>query len=246
MRPQNCAITRCRSRPFVSCADRSRCVGNSESSPRSAYVDADVGPLLAAARVDRAGQPPLPVQRLHPLVEVPTELQQVEELAQLVLRQAGAPVLRRHGLALHLRHVTPPRAGVCRRARGRPRPRPRTSEGCGWMSAATSAGTASQATVSIASEIEIRDVRAHHVHAERRPAVSARRSPSRTRPRRRCSPCPRPGSSGPRHRPRARARRPAPRSGRPTRSRASSRSPEGSACSRSPEPRSPAIRSATA
>src|SRR5436190_1854153 len=36
IRPQNCAMTRLRSRPLVSWADRSRCVGNSESSGRSA------------------------------------------------------------------------------------------------------------------------------------------------------------------------------------------------------------------
>jgi hypothetical protein len=58
----------------------------------------DVCPFLAASRVDRPRQPALPVQRLDPLVEVPAQLELVQDVPQLVVGQPDPPV--RFGLLL--------------------------------------------------------------------------------------------------------------------------------------------------
>src|SRR4249919_1667001 len=115
--------------------------------------DAQVGALLAAPRVDRAGEPALAIERLHPLVEVAAELEEVEQVPQLVVGQADAPVLRRELLLLDLRrHGHAPCRGLPASAR-KASPTPSDNVGWGWISAATSAGTASHATASIDSEI---------------------------------------------------------------------------------------------
>jgi hypothetical protein len=71
---------------------------------------ADVGPLLPPAGVDRAGQPALPVERLHALVEVPAELEEVEDLPEPVVVE---PVPLRGG-------VLRPLVGYLRRHRRSP------------------------------------------------------------------------------------------------------------------------------
>ena len=85
-----------------------------------------MGALLPASRVDRAREPPLPVQRLHALVEVPTELERVQELSEPLVGEPDAPVLGREALLLYLRRHVMLHAEACRRARGTPRRCPPT------------------------------------------------------------------------------------------------------------------------
>ncbi len=92
--------------------------------------DPDMRPFLPTAGVDGSGEATLPIQRLHPLVEVAAELQQVQGPLQLVVGEPRRGVLvlaglgGRHGL---LRRC----AAACRRARGAPRRSPRTGTGAG-------------------------------------------------------------------------------------------------------------------
>ncbi len=95
--------------------------------------DADVGALLAAPGVDGAGEPALPVERLHALVEVPAELQEVA--ASPSAGRPGADARRERSSfrpsSPRLSFATGSGA-ACRRARGAPRPPPRTgSDGGG-------------------------------------------------------------------------------------------------------------------
>src|SRR5205814_2057649 len=95
----------------------------------------DMGSLLPAAGVDRAGEPSLAVEGLHSLVEVPAELQEVEDLPEAVvvetvarrrgLLRAVAGYLRRHVLSLPL--LATRYGAACRRAPGAPRRSPPTA-----------------------------------------------------------------------------------------------------------------------
>ena len=155
MRAQNCAITRLRSRLGELC--RGRGAWGTTSRPDAGSTPCRRACLLATARVDRARKAALPVQGFHALVEVPGELEHVQHLDKLVVGQ-GPPATRRLGGGAGRR----PRSPLDRSSRGVQglpasarcaSPMPSDRDGWGCIIAATSAGIASQFTISMPSAI---------------------------------------------------------------------------------------------
>ena len=66
----------------------------------------DVGALLAPARVDRSRQPSLAIQGLHPFVEIPRQLQQVEHLLQPLVGERTRSPCRGSGWIKRQTHIS--------------------------------------------------------------------------------------------------------------------------------------------
>ena len=192
----------------MSCADRSRWVGNSESSFSQRERDADVRALLPASGVDRA-RAGAPAGRAPPCARRSTgRASGVEHLLQPVVGQR--PSARASVVGSTFVATVSPQAGsaaACRRARGCASPSPSDRDGCGCIRAATSARDRLPVRDQHRLGDQIGHVRADHVDAEHRAAVGLGDRPSRSRPRRRCSPCRSRGSRASRRRRRARASR---------------------------------------